>query len=147
MRGRLPGPAHGEAIATILLHGGGVLMHDHTAKALDRINESLHALFGSGSARGVTKQDLNEMEARIMTAISDYAAKVQESFDKISAGIDGVQSDVTELKAEIAALQGSSTISPDDQAALDSIAAKATALADRIQALDDQTAPPPAPTT
>lgn len=78
-----------------------------------------------------------------MSAISDYAGRVQTAFDSISAGIDGVSNDVAALKAKIEELQNSpGVISPEDQALLDSLEAMAGALAARINELDNQTVPP-----
>ena len=60
-------------------------------------------------------------------------------------GIAGITGDVADLKAQIEALQNSpGTISPEDQALLDGIQTRATALADKVTALDAVT-PPPAP--
>ena len=84
---------------------------------------------------------------KLMSAISDFAAKQQEHNDKISAAIDGLASDIANLNAQIAALQASAgAITPDDQALLDAADAKGAAIADQIAALDALT-PPVVPTT
>ncbi len=83
----------------------------------------------------------------IMTAISDFAAAVQASFDAANASIAGIQGDVTDLKAQIDALQNSSgAISPEDQALLDDIQSKASDLATKVGAIDALTPPPNPPT-
>lgn len=82
-----------------------------------------------------------------MSAISDYAASVKSSFDELSTAVDGVSADVAQLKATIDKLQNSpGTISPEDQATLDSLQAQAKTLADKVKALDDATAPEETPT-
>jgi hypothetical protein len=71
---------------------------------------------------------LREEVKNIMSAISDFADKVDANFAKIQSGI-------TALDAEIQAFQNSpGTLSPDDQARLDSIVAKSSALADAANA-------------
>jgi len=89
-----------------------------------------------------TKQDLDEMEKRIMSAISDYAAKVNASFDAIEAGVmaantslTGLVDDVAYLKEVIDKLQNNpGPISPEDQALLDSAQARTDALGTRVEA-------------
>lgn len=111
-----------------------------------------------------TKQDLAEMEKRIMSAISDYTGKVQASFQKISDGVDkavtsvqAIGTDIQKLNDLISRLQNSpGAISADDQKLLDQTQTAASALADKISALDDSlakldantaTPPTPPPTT
>ncbi len=82
-----------------------------------------------------------------MSAISDFAAKQKAHNDAISAGIDGIATDVKTLNDKITALQNSpGTITPEDQATLDQLDATGQALADKVKAVDDLT-PPPVPTT
>lgn len=70
-----------------------------------------------------TKSDLNEMEERIMSVISDFADKVDANFQKVQDGI-------TALDTEIQAFQNSpGTMSAADQARLDAIVSKSAALA------------------
>lgn len=86
------------------------------------------------------------MERRIMSAISDFSAKVNTAFDEISTAVDGVALDVQFLKDQIAALQNSNgEISAEDQVLLDSIDAKASELSTKLKALDAATEEPPAP--
>lgn len=88
--------------------------------------------------------DSKEREIQIMSAISDYAARVQASFDRISTGIDGLAGDIASLKALVDQLQNSpGAIDPADQALLDQIEAMASGLGDRITALDAETPPVP----
>lgn len=94
-----------------------------------------------------------------MSAISEYAGKVDEHLEKIGTGIDdintgigGIDIDLQELKKLIEQLQNTpGQITPEDQALLDAIQAKAASLAEKsattaaiVKALDDLT-PPPAP--
>lgn len=93
-----------------------------------------------------TKQDLKHTERTIMSAISDFAAKVNAFNDRIDAAIAGLQGDVKNLEDQIAALQNSAgQITPEDQALLDGIQARASTVADKLDALDALT-PPVAPT-
>jgi hypothetical protein len=83
-----------------------------------------------------------------MSAIKDYADKVNTAFDSISTSVDGVVADVAGLKKKIDDLQNSSgAITPEDQKALDDIQARATALADKVKTLDEATASAPAEPT
>lgn len=88
----------------------------------------------------VTKQDLKETEHKMAAAIENFATAVQTAFDKIDVAVDGIAGDVTELKRVIEELQNSpGAITPEDQALLDSIQARATALGDKVAALDEAT--------
>ncbi len=81
-----------------------------------------------------------------MSAISDYAEKVNAAFDSIATSIDGVVADVAGLKKVIEDLQNSpGTITPEDQKLLDDALARATALSDKVKALDEATPPAPTP--
>lgn len=94
---------------------------------------------------GVTKADLQKTKEEIMSAISDFAAKVKAHQDKIDTAVSGLSGDVQALKDKITQLQNSAgQISPEDQALLDGIEAKASDVAGKLAALDDLT-PPPAP--
>lgn len=91
---------------------------------------------------------IKEMEGKLMSAISDYAAKVNAAFDSIGASVDGVVADVASLKKKIDDLQNSSgAITPEDQKLLDDIQSRATALADKVKALDEATESPVEPPT
>lgn len=81
---------------------------------------------------------------RIMSAISDFAAKQQAFNDDIAADLTAIQSDIAALNATIATLQNSSgQISAEDQATLDDLQAKGAALAAQADATAGKT--PPAP--
>lgn len=76
----------------------------------------------------------------IMSKISDFASAMQANNDKIDKAIDGLTADVSDLKSQIATLQGTSgEITAEDQALLDGIQTKAGAVADKLAALDSQT--------
>ena len=92
----------------------------------------------------VTNQDLKELEARLMSAISEFAAKQNEYNDRIDAAVTGLQGDIKSLNDLIAQLQNSAgTISPEDQASLDALEARGAAIADKLEALDAETPPVP----
>lgn len=80
-----------------------------------------------------------------MTAIADFSAKMTAFFDRQDAAVADLQGDVDNLTAQIAALQASAgTVTPEDQAALDAIQARAQTVSDKLDALDALT-PPKAP--
>lgn len=90
--------------------------------------------------------NLEQKVDRIMTAISDYHARVKTAFNTISAGLDGISGDIQTLNDKITQLQNNpGPISPEDQALLDEIQGLADNVASRVSALDDQTAPPSPP--
>ena len=79
---------------------------------------------------------------KIMSAISDFAAKVTAFFDRQDVAITDLQGDVKTLQDQIAALQASQgTITPEDQALLDGIQTRAQAVSDKLDALDALTPP------
>jgi hypothetical protein len=79
--------------------------------------------------QAVTKQDLQKMEERIMSQITDWAATEQASLDAISSTLDGIVTGIAALDALITQLQNSpGTLSAADQAALDAIQASSQAL-------------------
>lgn len=90
----------------------------------------------------VTKLDLKEMEKHIMSQISDFANRQNAFNDRIDAAITGVSGDVKELTDLVAKLQSTpGAITPEDQALLDQIDARASALATKVEALDALTPP------
>jgi len=91
-----------------------------------------------------TKQDLQTMETKIMSAISDFATKQNAFNDRQDTAIAALQADVTNLNEQIAALQATAgTITAEDQALLDGIQARGSAISDKLEALDAQTPPKP----
>lgn len=83
---------------------------------------------------------------KIMSKISDFAAAMTAFTDRQDAAVAGLQADVAGLKDEIAKLQGTAgAITPEDQALLDGIQARAGTIADKLDALDAET-PPVVPT-
>lgn len=93
-------------------------------------------LLGRGSARHVTLDDLTNIETKLMSAISEFAARVQAHQDKIDAAISDVAGDVADLKSLVEQLQGTSgQITPEDQGLLDQIETKAGAAASKLEAL------------
>jgi len=85
---------------------------------------------------------------RIMSAISDFTTKLGAFFDRQDVAVTDLQGDIKNLSDQIAALQNSTgQITPEDQALLDGIQARASAISDKLDALDALTPPvaPPAP--
>lgn len=80
-------------------------------------------------------------------AISDFAAKMKTFTDRMDTAVTGLQGDVKTLNDKITELQNSSgSITPEDQALLDDIEARAGSITDKLDALDALT-PPAAPPT
>ena len=103
---------------------------------------------------------IDEKLTTIMSKISEYTDAVNakfdamgESVDALTTALEGVSSDVAQLKATIEEQNNNpGPISPEDQALLDSsqeqagaLVNKLKAVADALKALDDATAAPPAP--
>lgn len=85
-----------------------------------------------------------------MSAIADFNTKMTEFFDRQDKAVSDLQDDVKFLTDKIAELQASAGgITPEDQATLDAIQARASSVADKLAALDELTPPvvPPAPPT
>ncbi len=83
---------------------------------------------------------------RIMSAISDFSAAMNTFFDRQSVAMDGLKGDIDWLVAKIAELQATpGAITPEDQALLDAIQARAGAASTKAEELDAMT-PPAAPT-
>lgn len=117
--------------------------------------------FLRSSHRLATKHDLEELGNKIMSAISDYAARVDTVFTAIGESIDGLQlslagltADVDGLKKIIQDLQNNpGPITPADQALLDAGEAKVGGLSEKLKlvaaalsALDAATETSPVPT-
>jgi hypothetical protein len=78
--------------------------------------------------------------------IQAFATAVTAFLDRQDTAVTDLQGDVKSLNDQITALQNSSgAITPSDQALLDGIQARASAIADKLDALDSMT-PPVAPT-
>src|SRR4030095_316429 len=108
---------------------------------IDAIKKAAHDWIRSQS-KGVTIHDLNEMEARIMSAISDFVAKVTAHNDRVDVAIDGLVGDVDWLVEQIKALQENpGPITPQDQALLDGVETRLPGGGDQPRTLDAHGAP------
>jgi hypothetical protein len=82
---------------------------------------------------------------KLMSQVTDFAAKVQASFDKVNADLDNITAGIQSLDALITAFQNSpGTLSPSDQTALDQIQAASQALVAKADAVS---VTPPTPPT
>ena len=80
-----------------------------------------------------------------MSVVTDFAAKVQASFDKVSADLDSITAGIANLDALITAFQNSpGTLTPADQTALDGIQAASQALVAKADAVSVVPPVPPA---
>ena len=87
---------------------------------------------------------------KIMSAVSDYAAKASFAFTEINASLDNVVADEANLAKQIADLKtqigaGGSVLVPADQTALDTLAAAGDALAAKTKTIADGVPDLPAP--
>jgi hypothetical protein len=85
---------------------------------------------------------LTHLGERIMSAISDFAAAQTAFQDQIDAAVTGLTADVAALNDEIVKLQTTAgQITAEDQALLDGIEARTSAIAAKLDALDAMTPP------
>lgn len=83
----------------------------------------------------------------LMSKISDFATAQNAFFDRQDKAITDLQGDVKALNDIITTLQNSAgAVTPEDQASLDALQARASAVSDKLDALDALT-PPVVPTT
>ena len=93
----------------------------------------------------VTQKDLDQAVKKIMSAITDWAAREEANLTTISGTLDTIVAGIKALDDKITALQNSpGTLSPADQAALDQIEADSKALVTKAAAIDTTPPPPPA---
>lgn len=91
-----------------------------------------------------TLAQLLTLETKIMTVISDFAAKQNAFNARMDASIQGLTGDVAELNRKIQELQNTSgVITPEDQALLNDLEQRGEAIAQRLEAMDAER--PPAP--
>lgn len=89
-------------------------------------------------------ESIERKQDKIMSQITDWAAKEQADLTAISTTLDSVVTGIAALDQAIQNLQNSpGTLSTSDQAALDAIEAQSSALVTKAQAIS--TAPPTAP--
>jgi uncharacterized protein YoxC len=75
-------------------------------------------------------------------AIVKYVNDVNAYLDRADSAMDGIKGDVTAIKAELEKIQNSpGTLSPEDQASLDAALQRMGTLTQRIETLDQETAP------
>jgi uncharacterized coiled-coil protein SlyX len=87
---------------------------------------------------------LHKLEV-LMSKISDFSDAMNAFFTRQDKAVSDLQDDVKTLNDKITALQNSAgEITPADQALLDAIQAHASAVSDKLDALDAMT-PPPTP--
>ena len=120
----------------------------HLSAVLERLDKNIQAQTAWFQAHlsAATKHDLEQMEKRIMSAISDFAAKQNAFNDRLDKAVEGVTGDVAELNRMIKQLQDNpGPISPEDQALLDQLQARGETVTAKLEALDALT-PPAVPT-
>ena len=101
--------------------------HDSGERKLDEIQHALHRL-----------------GAALMSKISEFAQAQNAFNDRLDTAIQGLTGDLAELSRQIAVLQESQgQITPEDQATLDALQARAAAMTAKLEALDALTPPVP----
>ena len=123
--------------------------HSFSQAQFEDILDLIRHVSGGSDVRQTLAKILSNTE-KIMSAISDFAAKQTVHNDKIDAAVTGLTADVADLNAQIAALQATQgAITAEDQALLDGIDARAQGISDKLEALDALTPPvftsPPTP--
>ena len=122
------------------------LVYTESMKIELTVNLYTHSPIG---AHGYAPRDDNyrliQIGEKIMTIISDFAAKQDIYNDQIDAAVIGLTADVQSLNDLIKVLQTSGgAISAEDQSTLDTLDARTKVVADKLSALDALT-PPVAP--
>lgn len=83
-----------------------------------------------------------------MSAVSDFVGKMNDFFARQDTAVADLQGDIDNLVEQIAALQATQgQITPEDQALLDGIQAKAATISDKLDAMDALTPPKAPPVT
>lgn len=117
------------------------------AVELHHIAEALSHSPGTGNAGLVTTEQFTAGIQKIMSAISEFAARQSAFNDRLDTAVAGVSADVAALNAKIEELQNTpGEITPEDQALLDDIEARSDAITTKLEALDALT-PPAVPVT
>ncbi len=79
-------------------------------------------------------------------AIATFVTAMNAFMDRQDKAVADIQTEMDQLNAEITAFNNSpGTLSTTDQAAVDAIQARASALSDKIDAMDKLTPPAPPP--
>lgn len=122
--------------ANELIEGHG--HHDHHGRTHDSTC-AICCILHNQRALSVQLGELSSQIGSLMSALSDYAAKVTAIFNDVSTQVDAIM-------AKLTAIQNSpGTISPDDQAALDAALALGTNLQTKVDT--DALPTPPAVTS
>jgi len=99
-----------------------------------------HYYHHSSEARCEVMRRLEEMSEKIDLVKETIMATLEELttvLGTISSEVDKVSADTDNLLAQLAAIP-TGGLSPEQQAAIDSAVASATAIADRLKAIDDK---------
>lgn len=120
--------------------------HDHEkvgteAHAIYRLAAEVQALTGAlgdlrNFTRAATREDVGNMEDRLMSKIADLEATEQTNNAAVSAKLDELQTGITDLNRQITDFNNSpGTLSAEDQAAVDRMQAASKALADKAESV------------
>lgn len=119
-------------------HGGNQIL-EVILQFLQRIEESHHEFKWFKSHEFATKHDLKQMERNIMSKINEFAVRQNAFDDRIETSIKDIEGDINYLTNALSGSNSGSnsgSISQEDQALLDSLDVRASAIADKLEALD-----------
>jgi len=151
-------PDHHEPEPTVVLANSILLLAREVGFSNQLRKQELD--FFKSLSQFATKDDLNNLGNKIMSAITDFAAAMKTFTDEQSADIDKILVSITDIDGDVASLNAkiqalidsAGSLSDEDKAALASVLTDSSALATKTanavtvaQALDDKT-PPVVPT-
>jgi hypothetical protein len=110
-------------------------MHDDF-RELERRVRILEGLLLRSNSNKELLDKIDQVARQIMSDISDASDAVHEAFDRVHTGLTGIAGDITDLKAQIAALP---LTTPEDKAKLDAVVLRAQEIATRVTDLDAET--------
>jgi hypothetical protein len=99
-----------------------------------------HYYHHSVEARCEVMRRLDDLDNKIDLVMETIMATLEElnaAFATISSAVDKVSADTENLLAQLAAIPPGG-LTPEQQAAIDQAVASATAIADRLKAIDDK---------
>lgn len=124
-------------------------MSDNLSESIFLLARELHEVhksIGKVINNNAVLERIAETECKIMSKISEFAARQTEFNARQQTAVDGLTADVKVLNDKITELQNSpGEITPEDQVLLDDIEARNLAITEKLEALDAQTPPTPPP--
>lgn len=106
---------------------------------------AVHELAKATEGRLLCRLDfIDERLSTMATKIQEFADKQNAFNERVDLAVSGLSTDIQVLNDKITELQNSpGAITPEDQALLDALQARAEGIAAKLEALDALTPPPP----